>query len=124
MTFFRGEYHLDRAIDSALALRAKIRDLPPIIDKVTYEPVVSIGINCGELVSGNIRSVNLKRLDCTVIGDVVNIASRLETAAEPGRIVINENAYQKIKEYFKCKKLGEISMKNKSGPMMVYEVVE
>ncbi|MDZ7743398.1 MAG: adenylate/guanylate cyclase domain-containing protein [Bacteroidota bacterium] len=124
MAVFRGDYHLDRAIDASLALRAKINELPPVIDQVTYKPSVSIGINCGELISGNIGSANLKRLDYTVIGDVVNTASRLESAAGPGQIVISEKSYHKIKEYFKCKKVGDISMKNKSGPMMVYEVVE
>mgnify|MGYP006282011169 CR=1 FL=1 len=124
MAVFRGEYHLDRALDAALALRTKIKDLPPVVDQVTYKPNVSIGINCGELVSGNIGSASLKRLDYTVIGDVVNTASRLESAANPGQIVINEASYQKIKEHFKCQKVGEISMKNKSGPMMVYEVME
>lgn len=124
MAVFRGEYHLDRALDAALALRTKIKDLPPVVDRVTYKPNVSIGINCGELVSGNIGSASLKRLDYTVIGDVVNTASRLESAANPGQIVINEASYQKIKEHFKCQKVGEISMKNKSGPMMVYEVME
>ncbi len=124
MSVFRGEYHLDRAIDAALALRAKILELPPIIDKLNFKPNVSIGINSGELVSGNIGSVSLKRLDYTVIGDVVNTASRLESAANPGQIIISETSYEKVKESFKCERVGEVSLKNKAKPVVIYEVME
>jgi adenylate cyclase len=124
MSVFRGEYHLDRAIDAALALRAKILELPPIADKLSYKPNVSIGINSGELVSGNIGSISLKRLDYTVIGDVVNTASRLESAANPGQIIISKASYEKVKESFKCNKVGEVSLKNKAKPVVIYEVVE
>jgi class 3 adenylate cyclase/AmiR/NasT family two-component response regulator len=124
MAVFRGDHHLDRAIDACLSLRDKIDELPAISEHVTYKPNVSIGINSGELVSGNIGSVSLKRLDYTVIGDVVNTASRLESAAEPGQIIISEESYQKVKESFKCNKVGEVNMKNKALPMVIYEVVE
>lgn len=124
MAVFRGEHHLDRAIDASLAIRKEIENLPPFSEHVTFKPNVSIGINCGELVSGNIGSVSLKRLDYTVIGDVVNTASRLESAAQPGQVVINEESYEMVKEYFKCKRVGEVNMKNKAKPMVVYEVIE
>jgi len=124
MAVFRGDHHLDRAIEASLAVRNEIAKQPVIAEQVKFKPNVSIGINCGELVSGNIGSESLKRLDYTVIGDVVNTASRLESAAGPGQIVISEESYHKVKDYFKCEKLGEITMKNKFGPMMVYSVVE
>jgi class 3 adenylate cyclase/AmiR/NasT family two-component response regulator len=124
MAVFRGEHNLDRAIDASLSVRNKIAELPAISEHVTYKPNVSIGINNGELVSGNIGSVSLKRLDYTVIGDVVNTASRLESAAKPGQIVISEAAYETVKEYFKCEKVDEIKMKNKARPMVIYEVLE
>jgi class 3 adenylate cyclase/CheY-like chemotaxis protein len=124
MAVFRGEHHLDRAIDACLAVRNEITKEPVIAEHVAYKPNVSIGINCGELVSGNIGSESLKRLDYTVIGDVVNTASRLESAAGPGQIVISEESYKKVKEYFKCEKIGEITMKNKAEPMVIYQVLE
>lgn len=124
MAVFRGEFHLDRAIDASLAVRNKIKQLPLVAEQVTYKPNVSIGINSGELVSGNIGSVSLKRLDYTVIGDVVNTASRLESAAGPGQIIISEGSYHKVKESFKCEKVGEVNLKNKANPMVIYEVVE
>jgi len=124
MAVFRGDYHLDRAIDACLAVRNKIRELPQVNEHVTYQPNVSIGINSGEMISGNIGSSSLRRLDYTVIGDAVNIAQRLQAAAIPGQILIGENSYEKIKEFFKCQKIGEIEMKNKSKPMVSYEVIE
>ena len=124
MAVFRGEYHLDRAIDSCLAVRNKITGLPAVSLNGTYKPNVSIGINSGEMVSGNIGSISLKRLDYTVIGDVVNVAQRLQSAATPGQVVICDKSYQKVKDYFKCEKIGEISVKNKSEAILVYEVME
>jgi len=124
MAVFRGDYHLDRAIDSSLAVRNKISELPSVSENVTFKPNVSIGINCGEMVSGNIGSVSLRRLDYTVIGDTVNVAQRLQSAAGEGQILITENSYQKIKEFFKCEKIGTLSLKNKADEIVTYEVVE
>ena len=124
MAVFRGEYHLDRAIDAALAVRNKINKLPPMGDTLKFKPKVSIGIKSGEMISGNIGSVSLKRLDYTVIGDTVNTAARLQDAAKENQIIICETCYEHIKESFICKPLGSITMKNKSEPLSIYEVLE
>lgn len=122
MAVFRGEYHLDRAVDAALAIRQKIANMTsPDVD---FVPQVSIGINSGEMVSGNIGSQTLRRLDYTVIGDTVNTAQRFESIAKPNQIIISESAYEQIKESFKCEKVGEVSLKNKTHPAVVYEVLE
>ena len=124
MAVFRDEYHLDRAIDACLAVRKQIEEMPETAHPVPFTPQLSIGLNSGEMISGNIGSANLRRLDYTVIGDVVNIAQRLQTAANAGQIIINENAYLKVKESFNCKKVGEVILKNKTLPMVVYEVMD
>ncbi len=124
MAVFRGDYHLDRAVDACLAVRAQIEALPTLSDNVSFTPKVSIGINSGEMISGNIGSANLRRLDYTVIGDVVNVAQRLQTVANPGQIIINDNSYEKIKESFKCSKVGDVSLKNKTNPVTIYEVMD
>lgn len=124
MTVFRGEFHLDRAIDACLAVRKKIVDLPNETGDIFFKPSVSIGINSGEMISGNIGSATLRRLDYTVIGDTVNTAQRLQSAASPGQIIINESSYEKVKESFNCKKVGEVVMKNKSVPAIIYEVLD
>ncbi|MEO5947441.1 MAG: adenylate/guanylate cyclase domain-containing protein [Chitinophagaceae bacterium] len=123
MAVFRGEFHLDRAVEACLAVRSQIEKLPSLSESVTFTPKVSIGINSGEMISGNIGSANLRRLDYTVIGDVVNVAQRLQSAANPGQILINEKAYGKIKESFKCAKVGDVKLKHKSTPQTIYEVM-
>ncbi len=124
MAVFRGEYHLDRAIDAALAIRNRINSLPKVEGNEKFQPKVSIGIKSGEMISGNIGSATLKRLDYTVIGDTVNTAARLQDAATENQIVICESCYEKVKEAFQCKKIGGISVKNKTKPISIYEVLE
>lgn len=123
MAVFKGEYHLDRAIDAALAICDKIKELPAI-GEMKFKPKVSIGIHSGDMVSGNIGSSSLKRLDYTVIGDTVNTAARLQGAAEENQIIISETCYEQVKESFKCQKVGNISVKNKAHPITIYEVLE
>jgi class 3 adenylate cyclase/AmiR/NasT family two-component response regulator len=123
MATFKGEYHIDRAIDACLAIRKVINNADIGIGLESYKPQVSIGINSGDMIWGNIGSSTLRRLDYTVIGDAVNVASRLQTAADKGQILISETNYQKIKDSFDCKKIGEIIMKNKKLPLVVYEVI-
>ena len=120
MAVFKGPYHLDRAIDSCLSIRNKIEALPA---SNYFIPKVSVGINSGEMISGNIGSSTLRRLDYTVIGDTVNIAQRLQSVAKTGQILINEACYEKVKQSFNCKKIGPVNLKNKSGEVILYEVL-
>jgi adenylate cyclase len=125
MAVFRGDYHLDRAMDAALAIREQINKADEIkAGELSFKPQVSIGINSGEMISGNIGSASLKRLDYTVIGDIVNSAQRLQSTAKPGQIIINEEVYQKTKESFSCEKIGEVNLKNKAKPVTIYQVLE
>jgi adenylate cyclase len=123
MAVFRGEYHLDRAIDASLTVRAQVEKLPEI-KELSFRPRVAIGINSGEVISGNIGSASLRRLDYTVIGDVANTAKRLQSAAQPGQVVVPSGIYEQIKESFKCAPLGSFSLKNKAQPVTIYEVIE
>jgi class 3 adenylate cyclase len=122
MAVFRGEYHLDRAIEACLAVREQIGKLPSETEN-PFTPQVSVGINTGEMISGNIGSANLRRLDYTVIGDTVNTAQRLQSKATPGQILITQAAYEQVKESFNCKQVSELNLKNKSGAVMAYEVL-
>ncbi|MBC2839777.1 adenylate/guanylate cyclase domain-containing response regulator [Robiginitalea sp. SC105] len=124
MAVFRGEFHLDRAIETALAIRQEIAKLPELEGSDGYRPQVSIGIMSGEMVSGNIGSASLKRLDYTVIGDTVNVAARLQDKAGANQILIAESCYKQVAESFNCREIGPVSFKNKSRPITVYEVLE
>lgn len=120
MAVFKGNYHLDRAIDACLAIRDKVENLPA---ERSFSPKVSIGINSGEMISGNIGSAALRRLDFTVIGDTVNTAQRLQAAATKNQILISETCYEQVKLSFNCNKIGNITLKNKDAEMVVYEVL-
>ena len=120
MAVFKGDYHLDRAIDASIAIRNKIDALPA---ENNFSPKVSIGINSGEMISGNIGSATLRRLDYTVIGDTVNTAQRLQTAATGSQIIITEACYEKVKQSFSCNKIGAASLKNKTAEVVLYEVL-
>jgi adenylate cyclase len=124
MAIFKGDYHLDRAIEASLQVQAEIDKISePLAGRPDFIPQLAIGVKSGEMVSGNIGSVTLKRLDYTVIGDTVNTAQRLQSAAKADQILIAHDDYLKIKESFECRELGNIQVKNKSGELIVYEVV-
>lgn len=120
MAVFKGDFHLDRAIDACLTIRNTIAALP---EEYNFTPKVSIGINSGEMISGNIGSATLKRLDYTVIGDVVNTAQRLQSVAERGQILITADAYEKVKLSFQCVSVGQKNLKNKEDIVELFEVL-
>jgi adenylate cyclase len=124
MAVFTGDFHLDRAIDASIAVRNHITKLVEFDMVKDFIPKVSIGINTGDMISGNIGSERLKRLDYTVIGDTVNTAQRLQSLAKENQILINAAAYEKVKDSFQCTYVDEVVLKNKTQPMKIYEVIE
>lgn len=123
MAVFRGDDHPISASQCALAIKSKIEALPSNPNGLDYTPQVSVGLNCGEMVSGNIGSSSLKRLDYTVLGDVVNIAQRLQSAANDGQILVNNSMNDLISSKLNTQYIGEKPLKNKSDPQKLYEVL-
>jgi len=85
-----------------------------------YELGVGIGINTGYVTVGNIGSDMHK--DYTVIGNQVNVASRLESLAKPGQILISHRTYSRIKGDFPAEKVGEIRVKGIHQPILTYNI--
>lgn len=122
MGVFKDEYHLDKAIEASLRILDAVKNIEPQGFK-KYHPGVAIGINSGEVISGNIGSAEIKRLDYTVVGDVVNTAKRLQSIARENEIIIPEACYEKVKHSFNLQRVGDVVLKNKAKPIAAYKVL-
>jgi len=113
--------HAFRAIRAALDMRAGLEEFNSE-RKEGPKIRIRIGINSGNAVACEIGSINKK--EYTVLGDVVNTASRLESSvATPMSIVIGENTFEAVKDRFECTSLGARPLKGKEKVVVAYEVL-
>ncbi len=82
---------------------------------------IRMGITTGYCTVGNFGSKQL--MDYTIIGSQVNLASRLESASEPGNILISHPTYLFVKDIFNCEEKEPISAKGFSEPVKVYQIM-
>ena len=83
---------------------------------------IRMGINSGYCTVGNFGAE--QRMDYTLLGKEVNLASRLESSAEPSEILVSYETYALIKDRILCKEKGQIRAKGFSRPVPVYQVVD
>ena len=116
--------HAERAVATALAMREKIAELNEGDELgIGAEVEVRIGINSGVVVAGDIGSP--QRMEYTVIGDTVNIASRLEEdIAEPGDVVIGESTWKSVKKdkEFAFEEIGKMPIRGRKAGMSCFKV--
>jgi adenylate cyclase len=115
--------HADRAILAGIMMQRLIDDWNREREQAGLAKVlIRVGINSGPAVVGNVGTE--KRVDYTVLGSAVNIASRLESGvAKPGQIVISQNTLERTIGSFNTESLGEFALKGLQQKMPVYAVV-
>ncbi len=112
-----------RAVKMGLAMQKRLHQVNEELERNGMETItIGIGINTGTAIAGNIGSE--KRLTYSVIGDDVNLASRLVDKAQEGELIISEATFMYVKEHFQCETLGELMVKGKSLPIPMYRVIQ
>ena len=112
--------HAIRCVRAALEMQQALAKLNA--EKGEERMRLRIGINSGKAVAGDFGSP--KRRDYSVLGDAVNLASRLESSvSQPGWIVIGETTHDAVKNYFDCEFLGLQGVKGKKAQVGAYRVL-
>jgi class 3 adenylate cyclase/HAMP domain-containing protein len=111
-------------VEMAIAMRKKMRELQDVWRASGIEKPLQcrIGINTGYCTVGNFGSE--ARMDYTIIGAGVNLASRLEAAATPGEILLSYETYANVRDRIHCEERGQISVKGIAYPVATYQVVD
>ncbi len=109
--------HAVRMILAAIEIAAFVEETKKDVSASELTFDIRIGINTGPVVAG---VVGTKKFAYDIWGDTVNVASRMETMSEPGKINIGENTYELVKESFECEYRGEIAVKNRSAIKMYF----
>jgi len=113
-----------RAVRSAVGMRDALRKLNDRIEARGMTPLrTGIGIHTGEVIAGSIGHEEQRQY--TVIGDAVNLASRLESATKDlgVNILISEHTYEIVKDHVQARAMKEITVKGRARPVMTYEVI-
>jgi adenylate cyclase len=111
----------DRAMQAAIDMMNVLAELNRKWSEQGRQQVnIGIGINFGDVFAGNVGSN--QRLEYTVIGDAVNVASRLCSKAGPGEIVISEPFYKALKKPPRVEASEPLVLKNKALPVPAYRV--
>jgi adenylate cyclase len=110
----------ERAVRAALAMQREIMRLEiPALQGVRLQ--LGIGITTGEVIAGNVGSE--RRMHYTVIGDAVNVASRLETAAGPGQILVDQPTHDEVQHLVESQDLGSLRLAGKGDWVRAFNVL-
>lgn len=116
--------HAQRAVRAAREMIGRLPEINETLGVRGYPPVrIGIGISTGEAILGNIGSE--KKLDYTVIGDTVNLASRIEALTKDysSDILITEHTYNELQGDLGCKFIDTVKVKGKEVSVKIYNVI-
>ncbi len=116
------EDHARRAVQAALVLRQRFEKggvAPGLPQGETLS--VRMGLNTGLVVVGRVS--DSLGMDYTAVGDTTNIAARLQEIADPGAVLLGENTYLLVKDYFHCQALGARKVKGITTPVRAYRAL-
>ncbi len=110
----------ERAILAALSMHEAIRSCADELrQQQNIDLKVRVGVNTGEVIVASVGEVGTHRED-TAMGEGVALAARMETAAEPGSVLVSGNTYHLVAAKFEWQPLGEIAVKGVTRPIAVY----
>jgi adenylate cyclase len=115
----------DRAVRAAIGMMTELRRWNAERASAGKPAInIGIGLNTDTVVSGNIGSP--RRMDYTIIGDGVNLASRLESACKQygTHILISENTYQRLRGTYRIREVDSVVVQGKHQPVAIYEVLD
>jgi class 3 adenylate cyclase len=116
------EDHAQRACYAALSVQKVVMEYSDKIKKDTgVDFKMRIGLNSGLVIVGSIGDD--LRMDYTAVGDTTNLASRMESEAEPGTILVSEITYKITRSYFEFDHIGKIEIKGKEKPQEAYRLL-
>jgi len=110
--------HALRATRAALALQ---RAADGVVHGRAEWPRFRVGINTGPAIVGNVGTAEHRSF--TAIGDTTNLAARLQTAAEPGEVVIGQATHDATCEEVAAEPIGELDVKGKAAPVTAYRLI-
>jgi class 3 adenylate cyclase len=110
--------HALRAARAGLALQRAAEELAA---QEPGRPRFRVGVNTGPAIIGNVGTEEQRSF--TAIGDTTNLASRLQTHAEPGQVVIGQPTHAALGDQARVASLGEIEVKGKSEPFAAYVLI-
>ncbi len=117
------ENHAQNACQAALSIQNSINKYrEDLRNKFRVEFQMRIGINSGPVIVGSIGDD--LRMDYTAIGDTTNLASRMESLAEPGMILVSSNTYKRASRNFAFKSIGKVAVKGKQELQDAYALVD
>lgn len=124
MAIFNAPLHQDdhvlRAVKAGLAIHQRLQTYNATL-KPNLRLNCGVGIGTGQAVVGNVGTSQI--MNYTAVGDVVNLAKRLEESAKGGQVLIGESSYQHVKDQVVVRSLPPLTVKGREEPVAVYEVL-